>query len=310
MRSRIGWLLLGLAISLESSAETLELFNARTAPEEAWSWSDARARKRGDRVIITEINKQGSLGNVFPERRFPYHPGAELQFECRDMTGGAYSLQVMAFAGDTPIGTLDLIKESATGGRHIFRLAERGLDPKTQSILFMVGVGGVVGATVELDELRYMIEFPAENIAFDERFVAPGRWTPEHASLAQGSSGLVLSLQTGHAYGNLLLDSLLARDDASWLLLHAPTVSAGTLTIQVVAFDDQGQYLSSVDAVPAVSAGWHGVRLGQLDWPAGATQFKVKFWLGGSPGANATIARVLLLTDGATARSTSSPSSR
>ena len=310
MRTRMGWLLLSLAISLESSAEILELFNARIAPEEAWSWSDARARKRGEQVVITEINKQGNLGNVYPERRFPYHPEAELLVECRDMPKGAYSVQVMGFAGDVPIETIDLIKESAKGGRHIFRLAERGLNPKTQSVLFKVWVGGVEGATVELDELRYTLALPANDIVFDEQFAAPGRWIPEHASIAQGSPGLTLSLQAGHAYGNLLLDALLARDDSSWLLIHAPAVSAGTLTIQVVAFDGQGDYLASVDAIPAVSSGWHGVRLGQLDWPAGAAQFRVKLWLGGSPGARVTIARVLLLKDGTMAGSTSSPSSR
>ncbi len=306
--------MLGLGLTAAGAAEpieSIELFNARTAPEEAWGWSDARIRDKGDRLVVTEINKRGSLGNVFPEHRFPYHPRAEIHLDCREAPIGAYSFQVMAFAGDTLIGAAEPIKDAASGGRHRFGMAGLALPPETQAVLFKIWVSGAEGASVVLDQLRYTLPVAPADILFDESFDDAGPWTAEHAEIARDGTGVRMTLRDGRAFGNFLIEPLLARRDGAWLLVHTPEVRGGTLTIQLAAFDAGGEYIGSVDALPAVGGGWHGIRLGLVNWPDGAEQFRVKIWLSGAPAASARVDRLLLLDGGATGSgSTSGPTAR
>lgn len=279
------------------SAEEIELFNAQTAPEEAWSWSDARIRKQDNRLVVTEINKQGMVGNVFPENRFPYHPGGVVALDVESVPSGSYTFQVMAFAGATPIFTVEPVKDSTQAGPFEIPLAKLNLPPETQSILFKLWVGNAEGASAVLKNLRYTVPVAPDVVLLDERFASPTDWTASDCVLASATQGVRMSLSEGKSFGNILLNQTLGWDDNAWLLVHAPEVSAGTITLQLAAFNGMGEYLESVDAIHAVGAGWHGIRLGQVAWPQGTLKFQVKLWLGGASESSAVFDRLLLMND-------------
>ncbi|HMP74988.1 MAG TPA: hypothetical protein PKE12_01710 [Kiritimatiellia bacterium] len=280
-----------------ASAGELELFNARTAPEEGWSWSDARIRKHGNHLQIVEINKQGDVGNVFVEQRFPYHPRGEITLHTREMAQGVHTFQVMGFAGDTPLRAVEPVKDASRAGSHVLRMRDLRLPPETQSVLFKIWVGGAEGAALELEEFRYVLPVDADDILVEERFGPETEWIADDVVGQVDAAGLRLTLAAERSFGSVLINRLMARHDASWLLLHLSAVEAGTITVQFAAFDGSGDYLDSIDAIPAVVGGWHGVRLGDIAWPAGTAHFRVKVWLGGSASANAVLARLLVLKD-------------
>lgn len=295
MKRIIVWMGMMVVSGAAAWATPLELFNAQNLAEADWSWSDARVRKQQATWVITEIHKQDTAGNVFVERRFPVHPDGEIAINVQAVPRGALTFQVLAFAGETPIYTAEPLKNVTRPGRHVLNIRDLGLPSQTQSLLFKLWVSEAEGASAVLDELRYYIPLFPDLLVLDETVGASSAWVATDAQWAVSGSGGHLTLAADKSYGSALFDRWLNRADDQWLLLHAPIVKAGTLTLQLVAFDEAGAYLESVDVVAAFGRGWHGIPLSQVAWPEGAAQFKVKLWLGGTPDAEAVVERVLLL---------------
>lgn len=291
---RAMWIMAGLmAAGSMAWGEELVLFDAQRAPEEAWSWSDAKIQRRSDQLIVSEINKAGDYGNVFVDTHYPYHPDAVLSVDVRSVLNGSYTIQVLAFQGETHIHTVDPIKNSVSTGSRALPMRDLKLPPETQSVRFKVWVAGAEGAAIALGNLRYSRTIEAEQIVLDEPLKTLTYWEADGTIPELVDGGVRVTLEEGAGFGSLLYEPMRTRRDGGQLMIHAPRVHYGTITIQLVCFDRDHLYLESVDAIRAVGAGWHGVSLGGVKWPDRTAYYKVKIWLGGEPGAEAVIGRLL-----------------
>ncbi len=278
-------------------AEELILFDAQRAAEEAWSWSDAKIQRRGDQLVIVENNKSGDYGNVFVDTHYPYHPDAVLAVDVRSVLNGTYTIQVLAFQGETHIHTVDPIKNSASTGSRALPMRDLKLPPETQSVRFKVWVAGAEGAAIALGNLRYSRMIETDQIVLDEPMKTLTYWEADGTSPELVEGGIRVTLAEGASFGSLLYEPMRARRDDGQLMIHTPRVHYGTITIQLVCFDRDHLYLESVDAIRAVGTGWHGVSLAGVKWPDRTAHYKVKIWLGGEPGAEAKLARLLELEE-------------
>ncbi len=284
--------MIGAAMAL---AEDLEIFNAQTAPEAGWGWSEARIRKRGDKLIVTEINKTGVVGSVYFDQRFPLLSAGRVVLDVEAVPSGVYTLQVLSFLGSSPLLSDEPVKNSNRPGRFDISVSDLKLPTEAQSILFKLWLGQSEGANMILNNLRYYIPLPPEDVIFDDHFADSAKWSATDSILRPFSSGYEMTLSEGKPYGNILLNHDFASDGHSWLLVHIPKVERGTITVQLVAFDSNGDYSQSIDAIVAVGAGWHGVRTDSIEWPPKVGKFQVKIWLGGDSNCSAEFARLLLI---------------
>lgn len=284
-----------ITAAMATQAAELELFNARSIEEDQWTWSDARMEKNDYGLLVTEINKTGDYGNVFVDRRLPYHPAGRVDLDVAQIMSGAFTLQALAFVGDTHIHTAELIKGSTRTGPQSFALDRFEFPPETQSVLFKLWAVETEGASLLLNDLRYVLPIEETGILRDEQVDRAEHWEGSDLIVTPVTTGVRATLVEGKAYGNLLFGPMFPRAETSTLLLNVPEMSYGVLTLQLAAFNSSGEFIEAFDVIKRFGAGWHGIPLDRLAWPDTAAQFRIKLWLEGTAGAEAIIDRVLLL---------------
>jgi hypothetical protein len=280
-----------------ASAEELELFNALVMPAESWNWADAKIQKKENGLLVTEINKAGDYGSVFVDERFPFHPAAKIKLRVDEVLSGDYTMQVLSFVGNTHIQTLDSVKSSRQTGVQEFEMSGLKLPPESQAVLFKLWVGGAEGASTKLGNLTYSLPVAPDAIVKDDAFASSNEWEAVDVVLNYlPQRGVEVKLAEGKSYGSILYRPLLTRSDDAYLFVHVPGATSGSVTMQVVVLDSAGAYIQSIDVLPAFGAGWRSVRLGQIEWPEGATHFRVKLWVGGTAATEVSFNRLLLLS--------------
>lgn len=282
--------------------EDLTLFSAATAGADAWGWGDAKIKKElGGGFSIRENNLKTTVGDVYVLERFAYLPDGVVELNVDKVLAGNYTVQVLAFKGEANIGSADLVTQAKTGGKLQFVLNTVKLPAETSMIGFKIWVGGAKGAAIVLNDLKYTLSIPTEKIAYDKPITSNSTdMMTDKTSWAPGDNGGKISLKSNDPadlIGSAVLPDVMKNPKDGTLLLHVPAVENGNITIQLVAFDDKAAYLNSVEVINKVGAGWHAVRLNQVQWPEGTDSFKVKIWIGGVAGsiATATVQRVMVV---------------
>jgi hypothetical protein len=284
-----------------SFGEELTLFQASTAGTDAWGWGDAKMKKSKDGLAIQEAGKANPVGDVYVLERFARMPDGIIEFDVNSIQSGSYTFQVLAFKGDANIGAADLVKESKTGGKQLFAVKDLKLPEGTERLTFKIWVGGVRGATTVLNDLKYSVDIPAERIVFDKKITSDTtEVVTDKTSWTASDNGGTLALKSNdpsEQIGSAVLPDLMKNPKEGTLLLHVPSVKHGNITIQLVAFDDKGAYLDSVEVANKVGSGWHAAALDQVKWPEGTAAYRVKIWLGGEAGGigMATLQRVMVV---------------
>ena len=297
MKIRLGVALMGVSLILSAgraAGEDLTLFKASSAGPDVWAWGDAKLKQEKNGFSIQENGKQGPVGDVYVLDRFSYLPQGVIELDVGRVAAGTYTLQVLAFKENANIGTVDVVKECKVAGKQQFPLGSIKLPAETETISFKIWVGGVKNASILLNDLQYTASIPQEKITYDKKITSSTtEIVTDKTSWMPSESGGTIALKSNDPsgiIGSALLPDMLKNPKEGTLLLDVPSVRNGNITVQLVAFDDKAAYLNSVDVIKKVGAGWHAVRLDQVQWPEGTDSFKVKIWLGGDAGAVATAA--------------------
>ena len=131
-----------------AGAEEWNLFQASSAGADVWSWGGARIKQDGAELVILENNADGDYGDVYVSDRFPRLPGGVIKWQVGRVMAGTYTLQVLAFRGDTVVGSVDLAKDSAGTDMKMAQVDSMNLPPEADQLMFKVWVSGAEGASV------------------------------------------------------------------------------------------------------------------------------------------------------------------
>ncbi|MFH0953123.1 MAG: hypothetical protein V1873_02205 [Verrucomicrobiota bacterium] len=277
-------------------AEEMVLFNMKTTGADAWSWGQAQASWDAGELVVTENNKLKAHGDIFLSDRLPYLPGGEVLMDVGQVLAGSYTLQVLAFQGNSFLLSSDLIHDALKPGPRTATLNTAGLPPFTDGILFKIWVANAEGAAIRIKDFKYFATLDPTNLIYDRVVEATTpveldrlTWTPVE------NAGATIALITNESYGSVLFTDPIPKPDTGTLMIQIPSVKRGSLTVQFAALDGAGQYLSALDVIKRVGAGWRSTQLASLSWPEGTKSFQIKIWLEGVEEASATITRLIVL---------------
>lgn len=290
-------ILLAFVVALSavcSPAEDLELFRASKLGDSVWVWGGARLKKKGDVFTITEHSQEADYGDVFMADKIPFFKDALVDIVIQNATG-AVTLQALGFKGDDYLGTHDLLSQIAEPGSYSLDFKGAVLPEESERILFKLWIGGEEGATASIRDLVYRLPVKDENILINDRFAKTAQWETQDTLIGVDVAGAKLTLQPGKTFGAILYLPLIPKDENTLLLLDTPVVLNGNISVQVVAFDDIGEYLRSIDVLKEVGAGMHVVDMGAVSWPPQSEQYRIKIWIGGAVNAEALLSRMLLI---------------
>ena len=297
MNSRFVWILMTLlgVGTLSAVAEELVFFSAAEAGEEAWSWGNAQIKQQDGGLLIQEKNNDGTYGDVYTSDRCTYLPEGLLEIDVARVIAGKYTLQVLAFQGESIVKTVDVIKNSIQTGKQTVNLNALGLPEKTDGLLFKLWVIDAEGAAIELKDLRYTMPFAADRILLDRKIDVSTPCSTEKGSWQASAKGGTLTLNAAETYGAVLFTDPIKKTYQGTLMIHASSVKGGVLTVQCCALDANGAFLGAVDVIKRVPGGWQTATLGTVAWPAETDSFQIKAWLEGSEAASATISQIVIL---------------
>ncbi len=296
MKRQFAAFIMGMAMwSVTGKASEIELFRASQAGEKAWVWDTAQAKQTNGKLLVRLHNAAGDSGNAFIADRFPYFPNEKIEVTVTEVPRGNYTLQVLGFRKDHPVATANLIDGSVATGRQQFDLKAAGFGKGVDQVMFKVWVGGAKAAAVLLDDLVLTLPLDGFTAALDESFQDAAAWENESLAVSNSPAGLLFTLKPGTSYGSVRGLKRLAQQPGLTLLWNVARADAGDASLQVVAFDSDGKYLTSLDVVKNAQAGWHAAALDSLSWPAGTTSFEIKIWVGGEPSAVVRFGRLLIL---------------
>ena len=296
MTRKIAFVLIAFLCAVIARAEELVLFSAATAGADVWSWGQAQISQQAASLLVQEKNNDGAYGDVYTSDRCTYLPEGVLEIDVGRVISGKYTLQVLAFQGESLLTSVDVIKNSTQAGKQTVHVGTIGLPAKTDGLLFKLWVTDEEGASLELKDLRYTMPFASDRILFDQKIDITTPCTTEKAMWrALPAGGGTLTLGTNETYGAVLFENPLQKAYQGTLMIHAPSVKNGVLTVQFCALDVNRAYLGSVDVIKRVPGGWQRAPLGTVQWPAGTDSFQIKVWLEGSEGASATISQFVVL---------------
>jgi hypothetical protein len=265
-------------------AGDLLLFKASEAGPDAWAWSQGRIKLRDGVFVAKEYNPSEEWGDVFVADRFPFFPAGEVELDIAAVPVGAYTLQVLGFKGSTHDDTVALTEDSTITGVQRFRLADAGLDPAVTHVLFKLWLTGAEGATTHLRDLTYRVPDASEHIGQTIDFRTVGAWEAEDGLVMDtGMEGATLTVAASSSFGSILYDDPIERKDSQYLVIELGSLEKGELTVQCIAFDADGRYIASVDAIKTTTAGYHAMPIGGMDWPEGTKSYALKIWLSGTP---------------------------
>lgn len=289
--------LLTIAVCVSSAcalAEDIELFRASKMGDAAWVWGGARLKEKGGQLVIKEHNSDAAYGDVFMADKSPYFKDALVDLNIEDCSG-ALTPQAVAFEGDKYLASYDLAAQIAEPGSYTFDFKDSELPAETETILFKFWIGGEEGAYAAIRDLVYRLPITDEDVLIKERFEKKDAWETQDTLLGIAVAGAKLSIQPGKPYGAMLYMPLISKEEGTMLLLDAPMVQNGNISMQLVAFDDIGEYLRSIDVLKEVGPGMHVVDIDKVSWPPQAEQYRVKLWIGGQPNATALLNRLMLI---------------
>ena len=279
-----------------ATAAELLLFSAADAGADVWSWGHAQIKQQEGSLLVQEKNADGMYGDVYTSDRCSYMSDGLLELDVLRVISGKFTLQVLAFHGESLIQTIDVIKNSVQAGKQTVHLGTIGLPPETDSILFKVWVADAEGAAIELKDLRYTVPFATERVLLDRKIDTSTPCSAEKASWNAGATGGgTLTLNPSETYGAVLFTEPIKKNYQGNLMVYATSVKGGVLTVQLCALDVNGAFLGSVDVIKRVPGGWHKAALGEVQWPAETDSFQVKIWLEGGEAASATINQFVIL---------------
>ena len=287
--------LLALLASVRTWASELVLFSAATAGADVWSWGKAQIKQQEGSLLVQEKNTDGSYGDVYTSDRCSFMPDGLLELDVLRVILGKYSLQVLAFQGESLIATVDVIKNSVQAGKQTVHLGAIGLPPQTDGILFKLWATDEEGAALELKDLRYTVPFATERVLLNRKVDVSTPCSTEKAGWQASATGGTMTLNTNETYGAVLFGEPIKKTYQGNLMVYATSVKGGVLTVQLCAIDENGAYLASVDAIKRVAGGWQKAPLSTVQWPAGTDSFQIKIWLEGGEGASATINQFVIL---------------
>jgi len=294
---RLGFLAVWLCLAASADANELVLFRASQAGVDAWSWSGARIKAEGDLFKVTENNPDGSYGDVFVADRLPYLKGAVLSFDVVEVRKGAYTVQLVCFKGEEVLGDVNLTASSLDLGPRSFPLSSQPIPAGTETILVKVWAVDEEGATTLLRDLSYTLTYDEAALLKTVDFSASPGFEPHDVLVSQDMAGTKVALKPGASFGSILLPVTLPYEANSVAVFENGEVVNGNTTLQAVFLNDAGEYISSLDLIRAVGKGIHAAPLSSLQLPAGATQYSLKIWLGGSQGAFAVLKRLSILRE-------------
>jgi hypothetical protein len=279
----------GLASAL---AGEVVLFSAMAAGPDAWIWEGAKLTARDGK--LTFARDKGEQSDVYLGDRFAYVPGAQIKIDVDAVTAGSYSVQVLAFNGDSFLEALDLVKDGSESGGKLYKLPDLAIPNGTDKITLKLWISKKPGSAVVFNDVSCMVPVTDEDFAYDKAIDATTMATTDGADWTAGADGGVLALRTNTPVGSVVLPDRIARPEKGILVLGASAVKKGTLTVQLCTFDADGNYLGAVDVIKKAATGVSTLLEG-VSWPEGTATFQVKLWIGGLPGASATISRVTIL---------------
>ena len=296
MTMRTAFILTFILFAVSAQADELVLFSAATSGPDVWSWGKAQIVQQADGTfLVREKNKDGAYGDVFTSERCSFMQEGLIELDVAKVIAGKYTLQVLAFQGESLLTSVDAIKNSTQAGKQTVHVGTIGLPPQTEYILFKLWVTDEEGAALQLKDLRYIMPFATDRILLDRKIDPATPCSMEKATWQAAATGGTLTLSTNESYGAVLFSEPIAKSYQGTLMIHAPAVQNGVLTIQLCALDKNGAYLGSVDAIKRVPGGWQKAELGSVQWPAETDSFQVKVWLEGSEAASATISQIVIL---------------
>ena len=296
MTTKNAFILTAILCATLARAEELVLFSAATAGADVWSWGKAQIKQQEGSLLVQEKNPDGMYGDVYTSDRCSYMSDGLLELDVLRVISGKFTLQVLAFHGESLIMTVDAIKNSVQAGKQTVHLGTIGLPAETDGILFKLWVTDEEGASIELKDLRYTVPFATDRILLDRKVDTSTPCSTEKATwTASATSGGTLTLNPAETYGSVLFGETIKKTYQGNLMVYATSVKGGVLTVQLCALDANGAYLGSVDAIKRASGGWQKASLSEVQWPAATDSFQVKIWLEGGEGASATINQFVIL---------------
>ena len=296
MTRKIAFILTTILCATLATADELVLFSAATAGADVWSWGQAKITQQPDGLLVKENNNNGAYGDVYTSDRCAYVPEGVIELNVGRVIAGKYTLQVLAFQGESLITSVDVIKNSAQAGKQVVQIGTIGLPAQTDGILFKLWVTDEEGASIELKDLRYTMPVAADGILFDKKIDLSTPCSTEKATWhALSAGGGTMTLNSNETYGAVLFSDPIKKAYQGTLMIHATGVKGGVLTVQFCALDVNGAYLGSVDVIKRVPGGWQKATLSAVQWPAETDSFQVKVWLEGAEGASATISQFVIL---------------
>ena len=295
MTTKTAFILTVILCATLARAEELVFFSAATAGADVWSWGQGQITQQEGTLLVREKNNGGSYGDVYTSDRCPYLPEGLLELDVGRVISGKYTLQVLAFQGESLITSIDVIKNSIQAGKQTVHIGAVGLPAQTEGLLFKLWVTDEEGASLELKDLRYTMPFATDRVLLDRKIGITTPCSTEKATWQALSTGGTITLNTNESYGAALFEEPIKKAYEGTLMIHATAVKNGVLTVQFCALDVNGAFLSAVDVIKRVPGGWQKATLSTVQWPAETDSFQVKVWLEGSEGASATINEFVIL---------------
>jgi len=276
-------------------AEFLDLFKASVEGPEAWTWGGARIEEFAGSFVITEHNKAGGYGDVWITQSFPYLSEGIIAFDVDRVIRGSYTVQVLAFKGNKHLQTYDLVTKAKSTRAQRFDLSSIDFREGTDTLLFKIWVVDAQRASIRLKEFIYGLSYRPDDVLFDERFQDAMHWVMDSMAFTALDQGASLEVSEDVSLASMESVERILYHEKDRILFHADMIDKGRMSVQLVVFDGEGNYLGSVDLIKEVESGWHSARLNEIAWPSLGRQYALKLWLSGGSDAHAKVSRLMVI---------------
>lgn len=289
LAAAIGFLAAGCVSVL---AEEVTLFSAVASGPDVWVWEGAKLTVRDGKLTLAR--DKGDPSDAYLGDRFAYVPGAQIKIDVDAVIAGSYSAQVLAFKGDSFLKALDLVKDESEPNGKLFKLRDLSIPSGTDRITLKLWISKKTGSAVVFRDVSCILPVTDDDFAYNKVIDEGTLCETDKADWTPGADGGLLMLHTNTAVGAAVLPDRIAKPAGGILVLDTSPVKKGTLTVQLCAFDANGNYLGAVDVIKKAATGM-STTLDGVQWPEGTATFQVKLWIGGLPGASLTVRRVMVL---------------
>ena len=117
MTTKIAFILTAILCATLARGEELVLFSAETAGADVWSWGQGQITQQAGSLLVREKNNDGAYGDVYTSDRCAYMPEGVIELNVARVISGKYTLQVLAFQGESLLTSIDVIKNSTQAGK-------------------------------------------------------------------------------------------------------------------------------------------------------------------------------------------------